>query len=61
MELRGSHKDEFIEKFKEISNHPNANEIRTLFDLGFEDLTANVKAIDRFRGDLELATNYMFE
>jgi hypothetical protein len=27
--------------------------------MGFSDLSANVKAIDRFRGNLELALNYL--
>jgi hypothetical protein len=48
MDLRRSHKDEFIEKYREISSHPFAIEIRTLYDLGFSNLSANVEAIDRY-------------
>jgi hypothetical protein len=48
MDLRGPHKDEFIEKYKEISSHPFANEIRTLFEFGFSNLSTNVEAIDRY-------------
>jgi hypothetical protein len=59
MDMRGSQKDPLIEKYKEISNHPHADEIRTLFDMGFADLTANVKAIDRFKGNVDLAINYL--
>ena len=59
MDLRGSQKDPLIEKYKDISNHPCANEIRALFDMGFSDLTANVKAIDKFKGNLDLAINYL--
>ena len=44
-----------------MSNHPHANEIRTLFELGFSNLTANVIAIDRFSGNIELALNYLIE
>jgi hypothetical protein len=61
MDLRGSQKDEFIEKYNEISNHPFSNEIRTLFDMGFSNLSANVEAIDRSEGNLDLAINYLFE
>jgi uncharacterized UBP type Zn finger protein len=61
MDLRTSQKDDFIDKYKEISNHPNANEIRTLFDMGFSNLSANVKAINRSEGNLDLAINYLFE
>jgi hypothetical protein len=61
MDLRASQKDEFIEKYKEISNHPFANELRTLFDMGFANLSANVEAIDRYDGNLDLAINYLFE
>ena len=61
MDLRRSHKDEFIEKYREISSHPFANEIRTLYDLGFSNLSANVEAIDRSEGNLDLAINYLFE
>jgi hypothetical protein len=59
MDLRDSQNDEFIDKYKEISNHPYAQEIRTLFDVGFADLSSNVKAIDRFSGNIELAINYL--
>jgi hypothetical protein len=59
MDLRGSQKDPLIEKYKDISNHPCVNEIRALFDMGFADLTANVKAIDKFKGNLDLAINYL--
>jgi hypothetical protein len=45
---RDSQKDEFIEKYKEITNHPYANEIRTLIDMGFANISANVEAIDRY-------------
>ena len=61
MDLRASQKDEFIEKFKKISNHPFANEIRTLFDMGSANLSTNVEAIDRYDGNLDLAINYLFE
>ncbi len=61
MDLGVSKNNEFIEKYKEISNHPYAKEIINLFDMGFADLTANVKAIDRYRGDLDLALNYLLE
>jgi uncharacterized UBP type Zn finger protein len=58
---RDSQKDEFIEKYKEITNHQFANEIRTLIDMGFANISANEKAIDRFSGNLEQAINYLFE
>jgi hypothetical protein len=45
----------------EISNHPYANELRILFEMDLADLSANVKAIERFKGDLEQATNYLLE
>jgi hypothetical protein len=61
MDIKGSQKDEFIEKYKEVSNHPHANEIRILFDMGFSNLTATVKAIDKFSGNIEQAINYLFE
>jgi hypothetical protein len=61
IDLRASKKDEFIEKYKEISYHPFANEIRTLFDMGFSNLSANVEAIDKYDGNLDQATNYLFE
>ena len=61
MDLNGSQKDEFIEKYKELSNHPYSNEIRSLFDMGFSDLSINQKVIDRFSGNLDLALNYLFE
>ena len=61
MDLKGSQKDEFIEKYKELSNHPYANEIRALFNMGFSDLSINEKAIDRFSGNLDLALNYLLE
>ena len=60
MDIRASQKDDFIEKYKEISNHPNANEIRILFEMGFSNLSANAKAIDRFEGNLDLAISYLF-
>jgi hypothetical protein len=52
MDLRESQKDKFIEKFNEISNHPYANEIRTLFNMGFSNSSANVEAIERSEGKL---------
>ena len=58
---RDSQKDEFIEKYKEITNHPYANEIRTLIDMGFANISANLEAIDRYQGNLDLAINYLFE
>ena len=61
MDLRASQKDEFIEKYKEISKHSFANEIRTLFDMGFANLSSNVEAIERYDGNLDLAMNYLFE
>jgi hypothetical protein len=42
IDLRASKNDPLIEKYKQISNHPYANEIRALFDMGFSDLSANV-------------------
>ena len=48
MDRRESQKDEFIEKYKEITNHPYANEIRTLIDMGFANISANLEAIDRY-------------
>ena len=61
MDPRESQKDEFIENDKEITNHPYANEIRTLIDMGFANISGNVEAIDRYEGNLDLAINYLFE
>jgi hypothetical protein len=61
MDHSGSQIDKFTEKYKDISNHPYANEIRTLFDIGFANLYVNERAIDKFSGNLELAINYLFQ
>jgi len=61
MDLKRSQTDELIEKYKNLSNHPHANEIRTLFDMGFSDLSINESVIYKFSGNLELAINYLFE
>lgn len=61
MDPKEFQKDEFIEKYKEITNHPYANEIRTLIDMGFANISANVEAIDRYQGNLDQAINYLFE